>query len=88
VGTPFPWVKNLSTGGTVEVLYRGERRAAEVEVVEDEAEVVRYYSVMCRANRAFAGFNEIELDGDGNPNVSDLHAAWRSGGRAVLLKLR
>jgi hypothetical protein len=88
VGTPFPWVKNLSTGSAVQVLYRGSRRTADVEVVDAEDQVVRYYSVMCRANRAFANFNRIELGPDGNPNPADLHAAWRSGGRAILLKLR
>jgi len=88
IGSPFPWVRNLRTGEPLEVLYKGRRRTADVEVVADEAAVVGYYTVMCRANRTFANFNQIELDGDGSPNPSDLHAAWRSGGRAILLSLR
>jgi hypothetical protein len=88
IGSPFPWTRNLRTGEPVDVLYKGRRRTADVEVVAEESAVVDYYAVMCRANRTFANFNQIELDGEGNPNRSDLQAAFRSGARAILLKLR
>lgn len=88
IGTPFTtWSKNLRTGQPLEVKYKGRRRTADVEVVDDEAGVVTLFGVMCRANRNFANFNKVRLDKDGNPNEDDLRAAWQSGARAFKLTL-
>jgi len=87
-GTPFGWGRNLRTGEPVDVRYLGKRRPAEVKVVSDEAGVVELYEVMVRANRNFAKFNKISIDGAGNPSAEDLHAAWAAGARAYLLTLR
>jgi deazaflavin-dependent oxidoreductase (nitroreductase family) len=85
VGTPFAWVRNLRSGEPVEVRYRGRRRPAEVEVIADEAGVVRLYGEISRTNHAFAKFNQIGLDDSGEPDPSDLHLAWAAGARVVRL---
>ena len=85
IGTPFGWGRNLRTGEPVEVRFMGRRRTADVRVVTDEAGVVEDYAVIARDNRNFASFNKIGFDADGNPNPSDLHLAWASGARAILL---
>jgi hypothetical protein len=73
IGTPFAWGKNLRTGESLTVKYKGHQRTADV---------------VCRDNHAFANFNKIGLDKDGNPNAEDLRAAWQSGARAFKLTLR
>jgi deazaflavin-dependent oxidoreductase (nitroreductase family) len=88
IGTPFGWGKNLRTGETLEVKYKGARRTADVEVAKDEGSVTTLYAVMCRDNHNFAKFNKVRLDKDGNPNPDDLHAAWEAGARAFKLTLR
>lgn len=88
IGTPFGWGKNLSTGQSLEVRYKGRRRTAQVEAFVDESGVVTLYDVMCRANRHFADFNKIRVDQDGTPDAQDLRAAWQSGARAFKLTLQ
>jgi deazaflavin-dependent oxidoreductase (nitroreductase family) len=85
VGTPFGWVKNLHTGDPLDVHYKGDRRTAQVEVVDDEEGVVELFRLMCKDNHAFAKFNNIHLDEKGEPEEQDLHAAYGFGARAVLL---
>ncbi len=85
IGTAFRWARNLRTGEPVEIRLSGRRRIADVEVVTDEAGVVDCYALIVRGNRAFAGFNNIRVDGEGNPDAADLHEAWRAGARAVRL---
>lgn len=88
IGTPFAWGKNLRTGDSVDIRYKGKRHTASVEAVQDESGVVALYDVMCRNNRNFAKFNKVRLDNDGNPNVEDLRATWQAGGRAFKLTVR
>ena len=88
IGTPFGWGKNLRTGEPLEVKYKGRRRTADVEVVQDETGVVALYDVICRGNHAFARFNKVRLDASGNPDPGDLRAAWENGGRVFKLTLR
>jgi deazaflavin-dependent oxidoreductase (nitroreductase family) len=88
IGTPFPWGRNLRTGEPVDIRLKGKRRPADVRVFTDEAGVTEYYAVMARANHAFANFNKIGLDQDGNPNPDDLHLAWAAGARAIQLTPR
>ena len=88
IGSPFGWGKNLRTGEPLEVKYKGKRRTADVEVVKDETGVVALYDLICRANRQFAKFNKVRIDAAGNPDASDLRAAWENGARVFKLKLR
>jgi deazaflavin-dependent oxidoreductase (nitroreductase family) len=88
VGTPFGWGKNLRTGEPLEVRYLGKRRTADVEVVKDETGVVALYDLICRANRQFASFNKVRIDAAGNPDATDLRAAWEHGARVFKLRLR
>jgi hypothetical protein len=84
-GTSFAWGRNLRTGEPVDIVLKGKRRTADVEVFTDEASVVERYATMCRDNKQFAKFNKIGFDAAGNPSAEDLHAAWASGARAFLL---
>ena len=88
IGTPFGWGRNLRTGEPVEIRLKGRRRQADVRVYTDEADVVGAYATMCRDNQAFANFNKIGFDADGNPNPEDLHLAWMAGARAFRLTPR
>lgn len=85
VGTPFAWARNLRSGETVTVRLQGRRRAADVQVVTDEAGVVAAYALMASRNPQFASFNRIGLDAAGNPDPVDLHLAWAAGARAIRL---
>ena len=85
IGTPFAWGRNLRSGEPVEIRLKGRRRRADVQVLTDESSVVEHYSLMARDNRNFANFNKIGFDADGNPDPSDLHLAWASGARAIVL---
>jgi deazaflavin-dependent oxidoreductase (nitroreductase family) len=88
VGTPFAWARNMRTGEPVEVIVRGSRRPADVEVISDRDGVVAAYGILCRANRQFARFNNIRLGPDGEPVPGDLDAAWTNGARAYRLSPR
>ncbi|WP_433362453.1 nitroreductase/quinone reductase family protein [Actinoplanes sp. CA-142083] len=87
IGTPFAWARNLRTGDTVDVRYKGRRRRATVEALTDEEGVMRGYGVIARDNHNFAGFNSIALDAGGNPAEADLRRAWEIGGRVIRLTL-
>jgi deazaflavin-dependent oxidoreductase (nitroreductase family) len=87
IGTPFAWAKNLRSGEAVEVTHLGRRRRADVQVFTDEADVVRYYEVIARDNKQFAGFNKIGFDAAGNPDPQDLHLAWKGGARVLRLSV-
>ncbi len=50
IGTPFKWGKNVRSGEPLTVRYKGRLTTAEVEVVADEAGVVRDYAVISRLN--------------------------------------
>ena len=88
IGTPFGWGRNLRTGEPVEIRLKGRRRQADVRVYKDEADVAGAYATMTRDNKAFANFNKIGFDADGNPNPEDLHLAWMAGARAFRLTPR
>jgi hypothetical protein len=81
IGTPFGWGRNLRTGEPIDIRFKGKRRPADVEVITDEDGVTQNYAVMARDNHQFAGFNQIGLDQDDNPNPNDLHLAWAAGAR-------
>lgn len=88
VGTPFAWGRNLRTGEPVEILLRGRKRLADVQVFKDEAEVTEAYGVICRDNHNFAQLNKVGLGPNGEPDPDDLHAAWAAGARAFRLTPR
>jgi deazaflavin-dependent oxidoreductase (nitroreductase family) len=88
VGTPFGWVRNLRTGEPVDIRLAGKRRPADVEVLSDEAGVVKHYGILARDNQQFAKFNKISLDAAGNPSQDDLYAIWAAGARVVRLTPR
>ena len=88
IGTPFGWGRNLRTGEAVAIRLKGRRRLADVRVLADERGVVDAYAVMARENHAFAKFNNIGFDPDGNPVPADLHLAWAAGARAFRLTPR
>lgn len=85
IGSPFGWGRNLRTGEAVTIRLKGRRRLADVLVMADEQEVVDAYAVMARDNHAFAKFNNIGFDSDGNPAPADLRLAWAAGARAFRL---
>jgi deazaflavin-dependent oxidoreductase (nitroreductase family) len=85
IGTSFGWARNLHTGDPVDIRFKGARRTFDVDVVTDEAGVIRLYADMCRDNRQFAKFNNVKLDPAGTPDADDLHAAWSAGARAIQL---
>jgi hypothetical protein len=85
IGTPFSWARNLRSGEPVEILLKGKRRQAGVEVFTDEHHVVEQFAIMARDNHQFAKFNKIGLDKAGDPNSEDLHLAWAAGARAIRL---
>lgn len=87
VGTPFAWARNLRTGDTVDVRYKGRRRRAGVEALTDEESVIWGYGVIARDNHNFAGFNDIALDSAGDPDEAGLRRAWEIGGRVIRLTL-
>jgi deazaflavin-dependent oxidoreductase (nitroreductase family) len=88
IGTPFGWGRNLRTGEPVEIRLKGRRRQADVRVYKDEADVTGAYAIMTRQNKAFANFNKVNFDADGNPSPEDLHLAWMAGARAFRLTPR
>ena len=88
IGTPFGWGRNLRTGEPVEIRLKGRRRQADVQVYKDEADVVDAYATMSRDNKAFANFNKVGFDAEGNPDPEDLHLAWMAGARAFRLTPR
>jgi hypothetical protein len=85
IGTPFGWGRNLRTGEPLEIRLKGKRRLADVEAFTDEPGVTRMYAIMCKDNKAFAGFNKVGIGPDGEPRPEDLHAAWVNGARAFRL---
>jgi hypothetical protein len=88
VGTPFAWARNLRTGEPVEILLKGKKTQADVQVFTSEPDVTAAYAVICRDNRNFAKFNKVRVGADGEPDEGDLHAAWAAGARAVKLTPR
>ncbi len=88
IGTPFAWGRNLRSGEPVDILLKGKRRAADVQVITDEAGVTAHYAAMARDNRQFAKFNKIGIAADGNPDPGDLRAAWAAGARGFRLTPR
>lgn len=88
IGTPFGWGRNLRTGEPVEILLRGRKRLADVQVYSSEDDVTKAYTVICRDNRNFASFNKVGLAPDGQPDPADLRAAWQAGARAFRLTPR
>ncbi len=85
IGAPFAWARNLRTGEPVEVRYLGRLRKADVRVHTDEADVVKYYDVICRDNHNFASINKVGLDAAGNPDPEDMKLAWAAGARVLRL---
>jgi hypothetical protein len=88
IGTPFRWGRNLRTGEPIKVRLKGRLHEADVRAYSDEADVVHLYGVISRGNHAFANFNKIGFDADGNPKPEDLHLAWLAGARAFRLTPR
>ena len=88
IGTPFGWGRNLRTGEPIRLRLKGRLRTADVQVDTAEAEVVRDYAHMARANPAFAKFNGIRLGADGAPDHDDLRQAWLGGARVIRLSPR
>ncbi len=88
IGTPFAWARNMRTGEPVEVILRGRRRQADVQVISDEEGVIAAYDVICRDNRQFAKFNNIGYGPDSAPKADDLHGAFAAGARAYRLSPR
>lgn len=88
VGSPFSWGKNLRTGEPIEIQLRGERRTADVRVIDDQAGVTELYSVISRDNGNFASFNHIGYTSDGDPDPRDLERAFADGARVFALTPR
>lgn len=85
VGTPFAWGRNLRTGDTINIVLMGTPQQADVVAITDHDGVIEAYGAMCRDNKAFANFNKVAIDKQGNPDPGDLELAWKSGARAFRL---
>ncbi|MFL6113985.1 MAG: nitroreductase family deazaflavin-dependent oxidoreductase [Catenulispora sp.] len=85
IGTQFGWVRNLQTGQSVEVRYKGKLRTAEAEVVDEQERVIELFEMLCRDNHAFAKFHNIAIDSKGEPDPAALREAYQLGARVVLL---
>lgn len=85
ISSPFPWMRNLRSGQSVDILLLGSRRTVDVQVLTDEPGVVECLALMARRNRQFAKFNKIEIDEGGQPDANDLHLAWAAGARVARL---
>lgn len=88
VGTPFAWGRNLRTGDQLNIVLMGAARQASVVAYTDHDGVIEAYGAMCRDNKAFANFNKVSIDKQGNPDPDDLEAAFRAGARAFRLSPR
>ena len=87
IGTPFPWVRNVRDGDSLDVRYLGQRRTAKVRVYTEEPDVAKYLAVLARNNTQFADFNKIGRDDAGEPDANDLHLAWLGGARVLRLTI-
>jgi deazaflavin-dependent oxidoreductase (nitroreductase family) len=85
IGTSFAWGRNLRTGDTVAMKFKGKLLQADVRAFTKEADVVLAYAHMARVNPAFARFTNVRLVAEGEPDSHDLHLAWRGGARAIRL---
>lgn len=85
LGSGFAWGKNLRTGDTMNIQYKGRPRMADVRVLTDEASVMKHYAIIARRNPGFAKLNRIGFDEDHQPSTDDLQAAWAAGARVFLL---
>jgi hypothetical protein len=88
IGTPFGWGRNLRTGEPLAIRLKGRLRQADVRAYTSEADVTGLYAEMTKDNKAFANFNKVGFDADGNPKSDDLRAAWAGGARAFRLTPR
>ena len=88
VGTSFGWARNLRAGEPVAIRLRGRKGLADVQTLTAEPDVVAAYAQMAAANPAFARFNGIHVDEDGNADRRDLHRAWVGGARVIRLTPR
>lgn len=88
VGSQFRWIRNLRSGEVVEIRLVGKRRAADVRVLSEEADVLEHLAVMARGNHQFAKFNRIGFDTGGEPIDGDLRRAWAVGARVAELAPR
>jgi hypothetical protein len=61
---------------------KGKLYTTDVEVITDEAGVVKEYTITARDNHQFAKSNKIGIDRAGDPNPNDLHLARAAGARA------
>lgn len=85
LGSGFAWGKNLRTGDTINIRYKGRRRLADVRVLSDKVSVMEHYAIIARRNPGFARLNHIGLDRNRQPSTDDLQAAWAAGARVFLL---
>lgn len=85
IGTAAPWLRNLRTGESLAIRFKGRLRRADVRLCERRAEVVVAYAHMSRVNPTFAKFNKIRIAEDGTPNPHDLELAWLGGARVLRL---
>jgi hypothetical protein len=88
IGTSFAWVRNLRTSEPVAIRLKGKLRRADIQTYTQETDVVSAYAHMARVNPAFAKFNKIRIDEDGEPDRHDLELAWLGGARAIRLTPR
>lgn len=88
IGTSFAWVRNLRTGEPVAIRLKGKLRRADIQTYAQKADVVLAYAHMARVNPAFAKFNKIRINEDGQPDRHDLELAWLGGARAIRLTPR
>jgi deazaflavin-dependent oxidoreductase (nitroreductase family) len=88
IGTSFGWSRNLRTGEPVAVRFKTRIRLADVQTLTAEPDVVATYAHMAAANPAFARFNRVHVDQDGNASDRDLHLAWLGGARVIKLTPR
>ena len=85
---PVCKARNLRTSEPVAIRLKGKLRRADIQTYTQETDVVSAYAHMARVNPAFAKFNKIRIDEDGEPDRHDLELAWLGGARAIRLTPR
>ncbi|WP_328400394.1 nitroreductase/quinone reductase family protein [Nocardia sp. NBC_00403] len=86
IGTALrPWVKNLQSGGPIEVSLGGKPQSFDPVVYTAEPDVMRLFEIIAEDNRANAKFNGIGFAADGTPVRADIYQTWQQGGVVVAL---
>jgi len=77
------WWRNLRGNAQVELLLRGKKVAAQAQVFEDDASVMKYLADCFKVKSAYARYLQVSFDSNQQPIQEDLQAAAKS--RVIVL---